>query len=206
VPVAEALKLAARKRPYLCVFDLNGRPLHFSHAQRRTANLDQRLALFAAERGCSRPGCTMPAVGTQVHHRNKDHAFGSDTGIEDLCLACRADHAVLDRNDGVTVPTGWHTRTGAADSPHPGRTEWIAPSRIDPHRRGRVNNTHHVDRLLAEAEQRIQARWEADAERRREQVRQRNEARARLRLRHARQMRESGRRCECFDCDPARAP
>lgn len=56
VPIADALRLAQRAHPVLVVFDHNGRPLHLGRT-RRLASADQRLALIAASRGCTRPGC-----------------------------------------------------------------------------------------------------------------------------------------------------
>jgi hypothetical protein len=204
LPVPEALALAARKRLYLCLFDLEGRPLHFSHAH-RTANLDQRLGLFAAERGCTGPGCPVPAVGTRGHHRNQDYACGSATGINDLTLACPAHHPT-ERNDGVNTPTGWHTRTGAADGPNAGRTEFVPPARVDPTRTGRVNDVQHPDRLLAQAVAEVARQREAAREYRERVVEEFEAAELAQRRRHVAQMREGGERCGCGDCEHARGP
>jgi hypothetical protein len=206
IPVAAALALAARQRRYLAVFDHTGRTLHFCHeASHRSGNLDQRLALFACERGCAGPGCTEPAIRTQTHHRNRDFAAGSPTGINDLTLACYRDHP-KQRNDGITVPEGWYTRTGAAGGPNAGRTEFVPPASVDPQRRGRVNNSHHPERLLAQAQARVWEQREA-AEACRQRVYDEFEAAQRAQRRqHVRQMRESGQTCGCADCQHTRAP
>ncbi|MBY6364769.1 HNH endonuclease signature motif containing protein, partial [Rhodococcoides corynebacterioides] len=71
LPIADLLTLAGNHPDdldtWLCITDLNDRPLHLGRS-RRTASTDQRLALFATDHGCTFPGCTAPATRTQVHH------------------------------------------------------------------------------------------------------------------------------------------
>ena len=67
LPIADALHLARRAHPVLVVFDHHGRPLHLGR-ERRLASADQRLALIAADGGCTRPGCDAPASRCAVHH------------------------------------------------------------------------------------------------------------------------------------------
>ncbi|MEU0540396.1 DUF222 domain-containing protein [Nocardia sp. NPDC005978] len=134
--ITEAIKLAARSTPYLVIVDANGRPLHLSRGQ-RLASVEQRLALTAVERGCTRPGCDAPATRSAVHHI-KEWADGGDTDIENLTFACDACHAQIN-----TGPNGWKTIVMPPDSEHPGKTGWIPPPHIDPARRPRVNFSHH---------------------------------------------------------------
>ena len=55
LPLDDALKLAENAHPVLVLFDHDGRPLHLGRL-RRVASADQRLALIAAEGGCTRAG------------------------------------------------------------------------------------------------------------------------------------------------------
>ncbi|MEU0546156.1 DUF222 domain-containing protein, partial [Nocardia sp. NPDC005978] len=134
--ITEAITLAARSTPYLVIVDANGRPLHLSRGQ-RLASVEQRLALTAVERGCTRPGCDAPATRSAVHHIT-EWADGGDTDIENLTFACDACHAQV--NSGLN---GWKTIVMPEDSEHPGKTGWIPPPHIDPARRPRVNFRHH---------------------------------------------------------------
>ncbi|MGW6694236.1 DUF222 domain-containing protein [Rhodococcus sp. NPDC054953] len=162
VPIGDALRMAERAHPVLVVFDHRGRPLHLGRS-RRLASADQRLALIAASRGCTRPGCDAPATLTAVHHITewKDDG-GTDITNEDL--ACDACHALV--HDG---PGGWGTEVAGVGSTHPGRTVWIAPPHIDPERRPRINHRHHLGELVAGTLARYRARRAAELHRWREQ-------------------------------------
>ncbi|HEY5853763.1 MAG TPA: DUF222 domain-containing protein, partial [Aldersonia sp.] len=140
LPIADALRLARRAHPVLVVFDHNGRPLHLGRA-RRLATADQRLALVAADRGCTRPGCDAPASRCAVHHVD-EWAKGGTTDIDHLGLACDACHALV--NDG---PFGWTTIT----DPTTGRTAWIKPKALDPTQTPEINYRHDPDELLDRA-------------------------------------------------------
>ncbi|TQF68456.1 DUF222 domain-containing protein [Rhodococcus spelaei] len=155
VPIKDALRMAEQAHPVLVLFDHNGRPLHLGRTK-RLASADQRLALFAASRGCTRPGCDAPATMTAVHHVDEWKNNGQ-TNIDTLDLACDCCHALI--KDG---PGGWKTRVAPPDSENPGRTEWIAPAHIDPERRPRVNHRHHLDDMIAEALRNDQARKDAE--------------------------------------------
>ncbi|MEV6767473.1 DUF222 domain-containing protein [Nocardia sp. NPDC051030] len=156
VSIPQALQLAERAMPFLALFDHTGMPLHLGRGQ-RLANPAQRLALIAAERGCTRPGCNAPATLTAVHHIT-EWAEGGATDIDNLTLACDHCHALV--NDG---PGGWKTVKLGEDSEFPGRTGWIAPAHIDPTGTPRVNHRHHAKELLAQAQSRIRARNERAA-------------------------------------------
>ncbi|CRZ18540.1 HNH endonuclease signature motif containing protein [Mycolicibacterium neworleansense] len=115
LPMADVLRLASHAYHYLCIYDSHTQvPLYLGRTK-RIASTGQRLALFAMEGGCSRPGCTAPAYWSQVHHRDRDWADGGRTDIDELTLACPPCHRLL-------TSKGWRTRTGKD-----GRTEWIPP-------------------------------------------------------------------------------
>lgn len=112
LPIRDALRMAEHSHPVLCLFDHSGRPLHLGRGK-RLASADQRLALIAASRECTRPGCDAPASMTAVHHvkgwtgsRKKESDGGGATDIENLDLACDPCHALV--HDG---PGGWQTTT-----------------------------------------------------------------------------------------------
>jgi hypothetical protein len=136
VPVADVLNMAAQKDAtnYLAVFDdATGSVLDLFRT-RRTASVAQRLALIVRDGGCTKPGCTVPAYGTQVHHATQDWSAGGDTNVDDLALACGPD------NRAVT-PGGWTTHiTDTHD------VEWIPPPRLDTGQK-RTNDYHHPEQL-----------------------------------------------------------
>lgn len=164
VPVRQALTLAERSQPWLAVFDHAGMPLHLGHTK-RLASRDQRLALIAALKGCSRPGCDAPASLCAVHHI-LDHRKNGATDITNLTLACDACHALI--HDG---PGGWKTTTESPRSLYPRRTAWIAPPHIDPDQRPRINHRHRAGELLAEALSRIHLRNEQTREQHHQRLR-----------------------------------
>lgn len=135
IPMRELIAMAAHAVHYLAVFDgHSNRPLYLGRT-RRIASPDQRLALFAAERGCTYPGCDVPADKCEVHHMN-EWATGGNTDIDTLTLACAPNHKLIER--------GWNT-TKLANH----RTAWTPPKRFD---RGgpRTNDYHHPERLLSD--------------------------------------------------------
>jgi hypothetical protein len=94
----------------------------------------QRLALFARDRGCTRPGCTAPFLRTEAHHAQKDFARGGRTNINELALACSPDNQLIEKTD-------WTTRR------RNGHTEWIPPRPLDTGQ-NRINHYHHPQRYL----------------------------------------------------------
>jgi hypothetical protein len=138
LPMPAVIRMASRAHPYLTVFE-SPREIKLYHGRtRRTASPGQRLALYAIDKGCTKPDCTAPAYHTQVHHATRDFARGGNTDINDLTLACGCDNRMV--NDG---PAGWTTRKRRRDN----KTEWIPPPHLD---RGqtRVNFYHHPEELL----------------------------------------------------------
>ncbi len=134
IPMADLIRMASHAHHYLVIFDGNGRTLHLGRSK-RIASPDQRIVLYAKDRGCTAPGCTAPAYQCQVHHAVKDWAQGGNTDIDDLTLACPPDNRKV-------KPGGWHTRKRAD-----GRTEWIPPPHLDDGA-PRINDYHHPENML----------------------------------------------------------
>ncbi|MEZ0341818.1 DUF222 domain-containing protein [Mycobacterium sp. pV006] len=134
LPMRDLIRMAAKAHHYLYVFDQHtGQSLYLGRA-RRLANAAQRIVLHARDRGCTRPGCTVPGYRCQVHHRNP-WSEGGLTDIDDLTLACPCDHRMLDCTD-------WRTVKNAKN-----QTEWIPPPDLDKGRH-RTNGYHHPERYL----------------------------------------------------------
>ncbi|HEX7321645.1 MAG TPA: HNH endonuclease signature motif containing protein, partial [Mycobacterium sp.] len=103
---------------------------------KRLASPGQRIVLYAKDRGCSHPGCTVPGYLCEVHHVT-GYARTRDTDIHDLTLACGPDHKLVE-------PGGWTTRKNRH-----GQTEWIPPPHLD-NGRPRTNQFHHPENILRE--------------------------------------------------------
>ena len=155
LPLDDALTLAENAHPVLVLFDHDGRPLHLGRL-RRVASADQRLALIAAEGGCTRAGCAAPASICAVH-RVEEWRHGGRTDIDSLTLVCDACHARV--HDG---PAGWATISASPGDAYAGRTEWIPPPHIDPDRKPRINHRHHSGELIDRARRRLRDRVRAE--------------------------------------------
>ncbi len=92
---------------------------------RRLHTRAQRLALIARDKGCSRPGCTMPAAWTECHHVTFWENNGL-TNVRDGALVCTYDHHLL--HEGL-----WKILMKQ------GIPYWLAPPEIDPSRTPRRN-------------------------------------------------------------------
>ena len=139
LPVKDLIRMAAPAYNFLLLFD-KAKPLElYKGRTTRLATAAQRLVLYATERGCTHPGCDVPAYWCQVHHAEKDWAAGGQTNIHDLTLSCGPHNR--DVEDG-----GWRTRKRAD-----GTTEWIPPPHLD---RGqpRTNDYHHPEKMQASDE------------------------------------------------------
>ena len=131
IPVGDLVQMAATAGAdhYLVVFDQhNAQPLHLGRA-RRTATAAQRFALFARDRGCTKPGCTAPASRSQAHHVDTDWCDGGHTNITNLGLACGCDNC-------LAYTGGWTTTMKN------GRTHWTPPPLLDTGQ-PRTNQYHH---------------------------------------------------------------
>jgi hypothetical protein len=132
LPISDVIRLARHAHHYLAIFD-HGKALALYHTK-RLASPGQRIVLYAKDRGCSAPGCTVPGYYCEVHHVT-DYAKCGTTDVDDLTFACGPHHRLL-------RPGGWSTRKRAS-----GDTEWIPPPHLD---RGQptTNTFHHPEKLL----------------------------------------------------------
>jgi hypothetical protein len=132
LPISDVIRLARHAHHYLAIFD-HGKALALYHTK-RLASPGQRIVLYAQDRGCSAPGCTVPGYYCEVHHVT-DYAKCGTTDVDDLTFACGPHHRLL-------RPGGWSTRKRAS-----GDTEWIPPPHLD---RGQptTNTFHHPEKLL----------------------------------------------------------
>ncbi|WP_233165270.1 HNH endonuclease signature motif containing protein, partial [Mycobacterium sp. AT1] len=94
----------------------------------------QRIMLHARDRGCTKPGCTVPGYGTQVHHTN-GWAKNGQTNIDEVVFACGGDNRLAE--EGWTVTVG------------PEGVQWIPPPQLDVGQ-ARLNYLHHPERLLVD--------------------------------------------------------
>ncbi|MGP4059058.1 DUF222 domain-containing protein, partial [Mycobacterium sp. 4D054] len=138
LPMPDLIRMAARAHHYLYVFDEHtGQSLYLGRAQ-RLANAAQRIVLHARDRGCTRPGCTVPGYWCQVHHAAADWKNDGQTNIDDLTLACGPHNRMIET-------TGWTTTKNAKN-----QTEWHPPPGLDAgqHRTQLVNGYHHPEHHL----------------------------------------------------------
>jgi hypothetical protein len=134
LPMSEVIRLASHAVHYLVVFDKHtSEVLHCGRAK-RIAPAAHRIVLLSRDRGCTKPGCTVPGYGTQVHHTNGWKNDGQ-TNIDEEVLACGADNRLAEY--------GWTTRI------RNGIAEWIPPPHLDVGQ-PRINYYHHPERLLAD--------------------------------------------------------
>ncbi|AFJ35686.1 HNH endonuclease signature motif containing protein [Mycobacterium sp. MOTT36Y] len=132
LPMSEVIRLARHAHHYLAIFD-KGKALALYHTK-RLASPGQRIVLYAKDRGCTAPGCTVSGYYCEVHHTT-DYSKCHSTDINQLTFACGPHHRMLD-------PGGWSTRKNAK-----GETEWKPPPHLE---RGqpRTNTYHHPERFL----------------------------------------------------------
>ncbi len=135
LPISEVIRMAAHATHYLAVFDkATGSAMDLFRA-RRTASAAQRIMLIARDGGCTKPGCTVPAYGTQVHHAARDWADNGQTNVDDMGLACPPDNRMVE-------PGGWSTRINDEND-----VEWIPPPHLDTGQ-ARINTYHRPEQLL----------------------------------------------------------
>src|SRR3954454_23633778 len=89
------------------------------------------LHSLARDGGCTKPGCTVGAYGSQVHHAARDWAADGQTNVDELGLACGPDNRMVG-------PGGWTTRINKDRD-----VEWIPPPDLDTGQ-ARVNDYHRV--------------------------------------------------------------
>jgi hypothetical protein len=135
IPISDVIRLAAHSNHWLAVFDKStGSALDLFRA-RRVASPSQRIMLIARDGGCTKPGCTVPAYGSQVHHAARDWADDGQTNVDELGLACGPDNRMVG-------PDGWTTRINERND-----VEWIPPADLDTGQ-ARVNDYHRPERLF----------------------------------------------------------
>ena len=101
--------------------------------QQRLASKGQRRALFARDRGCTFPNCTVPAARAQIHHTT-DWARGGHTNLDTLTIACGYHNNEAPRQ-------GWKTLM-INGIPH-----WQPPPWKDPTQTPQRNYMHHPELL-----------------------------------------------------------
>jgi hypothetical protein len=139
LPMRDVIRLAAQSHHYLVIYDKHtGEPLYCGRAK-RIATPGQRIVLHALERGCTRPGCTVPGYWCQVHHVDGWAKDDGPTNINRLTLACGPDNRLVEEG-------GWTTRKRKD-----GRTEWIPPPHLDTGQ-SRINDYHQPEKYLVDPE------------------------------------------------------
>jgi hypothetical protein len=135
LPMSDVIRLANHAHHYLAIFD-KGKALALYHTK-RLASPAQRIVLYAKDRGCSFPGCTIPGYLCEVHHCDP-YATHPVTDVNTLTFTCHPNHPLAEQ--------GWNTRKNARSE-----TEWIPPAHLD---RGqpRVNTFHHPEKLLQDSD------------------------------------------------------
>ena len=88
-------------------------------------------------RGCTRPGCTVPGYWCQVHHVDDWAEENGPTDIDNFTLACGPDNRLVEDGD-------WKTRKRKD-----GRIEWIPPPHLDSGQ-SRVNDYHHPEKYFVD--------------------------------------------------------
>jgi hypothetical protein len=134
LPMADVIRMASHAHHYLAVFDKHTNEALYLGRSKRLASVGQRIVLHARDRGCTKPGCTVPGYGTQVHHTNGWAKGNGQTNVDEVTLACGADNRLAEH--------GWTVTVG------PNGVEWIPPPELDVGQ-ARVNYLHHPERLLA---------------------------------------------------------
>jgi hypothetical protein len=136
LPMRDVIRMASHAYHYLAVFDEHSSRALYLGRSRRVASPDQRVVLYAKDRGCTHPGCDVPGYWSEVHHV-EDWATGGSTDVDKLTFGCKPHHRLIDE--------GWRTRK-LPD----GRTEWIPPPKFG--RDARTNDYHHPERLFDDDE------------------------------------------------------
>jgi len=132
LPMADLIRMASHAHHYLAVFDKHTTEALYLGRSKRLASVGQRIVLHARDRGCTKPGCTVPGYGAQVHHTT-GWAKDGQTNVDELVFACGGDNRLAEAGWTVTVA--------------PDGVEWIPPPELDVGQ-ARVNYLHHPERLL----------------------------------------------------------
>ncbi|WP_157749429.1 HNH endonuclease signature motif containing protein [Jatrophihabitans sp. GAS493] len=130
ISVVEALELADQSEIVATTLSRSGGVLDVGRTK-RCATPTMRLALFARDRGCSFPGCSMPALWTEAHHV-RPWQDGGITAVGHMCLLCGFHHRSFQK-------MGWEVVM------EDGVPWWRPPTWVDPERRAIRNTRHHTD-------------------------------------------------------------
>ncbi|MGC1805209.1 MAG: HNH endonuclease signature motif containing protein [Mycobacterium sp.] len=136
LPISDVIRLARHAHHYLCIFD-KGKAIGLYHTK-RLASPGQRIVLYAKDRGCSHPNCSVPGYHCEVHHCTP-YATCHTTDVNDLTFGCGPHHPLAEQ--------GWTTRKLKN-----GDTQWIPPPHLD-HGQPRTNTYHHPETLLRDDEE-----------------------------------------------------
>jgi hypothetical protein len=136
LPMSDVIRLTRHAHHYLCIFD-RGKAIGLYHSK-RLASPGQRIVLYAKDRGCSHPGCSVPGYCCEVHHC-MPYATCCTTDVDDLTFGCGGHHPLAEE--------GWTTRKNKY-----GDTEWIPPPHLD-HGQARINTFHHPEKLLRDGDE-----------------------------------------------------
>jgi hypothetical protein len=136
LPMSEVISMARHAHHYLAIFD-KGKALALYHTK-RLASPGQRIVLYAKDRGCTHPGCTVPGYWCEVHHV-ENWASTHTTDINQLTLTCPPNHKLVEK--------GWITRKRTN-----GDTEWIPPAHLD-YGQPRTNTFHHPEKIMGDEDE-----------------------------------------------------
>ena len=108
--VATVRRLACDAEIIPMVLGTTGEPLDVGRS-RRLVTKGLRAALWQRDRGCSFPGCTIPAAWTDAHHVQHWWA-GGRTSLLNTALLCRRHHTHVHRHELTATVTAtsvtWH--------------------------------------------------------------------------------------------------
>jgi hypothetical protein len=161
IPVKDALELAARSDKWLAVFANHSAEVLYLARAKRVAQMGQRMAVIARDRGCSHPGCRNPATWSEFHHVVA-WMLGGLTDVDNLTPACIPHHRMIGPGKWATVMI--------TDGPDQGRVAWIPPVYVDPEQVPRVNRAHHVNDTVAAAWTEVLAQRQQAAKERQAQL------------------------------------
>ena len=134
LPLSDVIAMASHAHHYLRMYQ-GAKELALFHTK-RLASPGQRIVLYAKERGCSHPNCSVSGYYCEVHH-DDDYAKTRRTDITDLTLRCGPHHQLITSH-------GWKTRKR-----HDGTTQTLPPPHLD-HGQSRTNCYHHPEKLLGD--------------------------------------------------------
>ena len=135
LPMADLIRMASHAHHYLAVFDKHTNQALYLGRTKRLASAAQRIVLHARDRGCTKPGCTVPGYGAQVHHTTAWAKNNGQTNIDDMVFACGGDNRLAEHSWTVQLRDG--------------TVEWIPPPPLDVGQ-ARINYLHHPERLLVD--------------------------------------------------------